>query len=312
MKNLYLSLCLLFSVSYAVAESADDYYPIGCFYKAGEQYWPIAEVDGSRPIAKVDGERTTVSVEELRFDRVDLYGKGFIEIVSSDAYGREREARADRFNDGNTDTTNQGFADVAFYSDIDIENCYAVVFSGKESTASETNLGELFVTIKSLGNVQAGVMQKETLPVLFENTNSSKEVITLTDYRIAFFGNTGHIRSSSDHDIANFFLSRKKEEHRFYMDQYVANNPGKSLKQTPFFIYTPYLPEAIYSETGPIDVKAVFTINGDGTVQTDKLIGLDNAEAETFLTNRINEWLFFPAIKDGHTAKIRTATKIAF
>jgi len=308
--SLIFCFLTLSACAYTFAQiSADNYFPLGSYYLSDEQYYPIATVDGSKPIARVEGKNVEFDSINARFQRTEVYKEGFITIVEQSAYGLNSDVRSVRTNEDTSKIPNRGFVDLEIRPDVSLEDCYAIAFSGSDDGYSGRNKDEFYVNFKEIGDLSAGVLHKQTIPILFPNSIDADRDIR---YFIAFFSSGMPVRSSFESTIANHFLLNKQAEHRFYLDQYLANNSSKSLNKTAFFTYTPYLPKKLYDSVGPVSVKAVFTIQSDGSVRTNQLTGIEDEAAKSFLENRINEWLFFPAIKDGTAVSSKTATMIEF
>lgn len=291
------------------SESIDNYYPLGCYFLQDEQYYPIVSVDGKVPLARVNGKAIKVDGVDTRFQRQEVYGEGYIRVSELSAYGVNSNYRSINSTEDAAKVPNQGFVDFELTASTDLKDCYVVVFSGSEDGHAGRNKDEFYVNYKEIGDLKAGKSYKASSPLLFPNSIDADKDIR---YFLAFYSEGMPIRSTEDLKIATHFLSKKTAEHQFYMEQYLLNNTGKDLKQTAFDVFTPYLPRALYDCFGPVDVKAVFAINTDGTVQVDQLIGTKDPAVEAFLTSRINEWLFFPSLRDGKAVRTKTATRIAF
>jgi len=304
-----LSVTICISALGQFAQAADAYYPLGCFYNEGELNYPIINARGGNPIAMIDGKLKKVSGSDIRFDRLELYADGYIDIKKTELEPLDSDARTVQVTESGEKIPNRTFLDVAFISDKDIDECYAVVFSGSKAAIEARDVSELFVGYKTIGKITAGKVYEESLAI---NLFYSASVEGDQNYFIVFYDAGLPIRSQFDAEVSQHFITRRQQEFEFYLTQYLENNQNADLKQQPFYTYTPYLPKALYAQTGPIQTKVVLKIAADGSVSAASFSGLDDEEAKAFISKRISEWLFFPKLENGKAVATKIATMIEF
>ncbi|WP_269524712.1 hypothetical protein [Coraliomargarita parva] len=306
---------------------SSDYYPLGCFYPKGEQNYPIVKVEKKKILALVDGKEKTAKLSSIRFDRLETFAPGYIAVLDKSftstgsikgsidtnnmgkSGGRGLGVELNNFTSVGMSPTDHINIDLTLSTDQAVKDCYAAVFFGSKEGIAGDQTNELVVRFIELGELPAQSKIEKSLGFTVGNPEHKN---LYDDFFVVFFSKGMPVRSSFDGAISKHFAARKQHEHAYYMKQYLENNPGKDLKPTPFYHFTPYLPEELYKQTGPIDCKVVFDIQPDGTVKTKAISGLEDEEAKIFLACRINEWLFFPELSNGTPEVKRTATVVRF
>lgn len=250
-----------------------------------------------------------MTATDVRFQRLEVYGTGYITVESESAYFTSSTLRLITTDHDGGNPPDRGFLDIEFSSDTDLEDCYALVVSGSKAGIEAADLDELFVTFHSIGTVKKGETYEESFSTLTVNDPNE----TRKHYYFVVFYEAGMpLKSDYDTAVAEHFSNRNQIEFRHYLDQYLKNNSDTNCKHSSFLTFTPYLPPALYTRVGQVDAKVVFSILQDGRTRVESITGIEDEEAYEFISERVSEWLFFPALKDGLPVTTKTATRIQY
>lgn len=304
--SIYSTIASFLVLSTFVAEA---YYPVGCYYVKESQFTPVVGVQAGRPLIQTSAGIKKVDSDEISFQRLELYGDGFIEILDVSAHAAEAMHRDLMTYSAGSVVLDKAYIDLELLPDRNIKDCYALVVSGSELGMEAKDLDEVYVSFFELGDLTKGVVFEKRLQAFVKNAEGREFDAR---YCLIFYENGMPIASNLDALSVRHFRARVAQEHALYLEQYLKNNSGRDQKHTAFQTFVPYLPKQLYEKLGGVDAKVVFTVLADGHVQVEKISGVKDAQALAFLEERIEEWLFFPKLEDGLPVPVRTATMIQY
>jgi hypothetical protein len=271
---------------------------------------PVTKVRKDLPVIRRNGRESHPDTNQFRFERTDIYQRGYIEILDT-GFDELEVMHGAHFFVGDQEAGTRGRIRTLIRPETGFRNLAAVLVAYRE-IPERPDLNLSFpskVTFNSIGAVEAGVERRLTLFVdTWGDFDPHSRLLLL------FYEQGLPIRTNRDREAYRYLREREAGAHRHILRAYLAHagETDRTADHQIFLAFTPYLPEPVYREVGRVKAYARFVIDRQGLPQDIEIEGLSHSSASQYLTWRIAEWRFLPRLVDGQPVPQTLRVPIAY
>ncbi|MGJ3241871.1 MAG: hypothetical protein ACFE0O_02775 [Opitutales bacterium] len=271
---------------------------------------PVVGVRKNIPLIQRGKRVVEVDTNQFRFERTTVYQRGYIQVLDTGFSDMEVMKNANFFATTGEDTPRARF-ETRFRPNRSFTDLTAAVVAYRR-IEERPDLNATLpsrITFNTIGEVEAG---NERAVTLF--ADHLGEFDKFTRLILLFYDQGLPVRTNLAQSVYAYLRPKEVAAHRSILEPYLANgrNEETDRPRQTVLAFTPYLPEPLYQEAGPIDAKARFIVGSDGIPRDITIEGVEHAEARQYLAWRVAEWQFLPKLEAGRPVKETLRVPIAY